>query len=120
MGGIWYNVAMKAHINYCKHTAFNKWNVVVIAVVVVLVAAALGVVFAPRAAASTATVYIEGRKVSTLDLADEFNPVAVYNGVLVRVNDGVVEAVYRGNVARVSKAGQKIIYPTLGVTVEVE
>ena len=110
---------MKEYVNYCKHTAFNKWSLVVVILVVAILAAALGVALAPRAAASTATVYMEGRKVSTLNLAEDYNRVAVYNGVLVRVNDGRVETVFRGHTAGVSKAGQKIVYPTVGLVVEV-
>ena len=110
---------MKEHIEYCKDNAFNRWNILVVAVVIVLLAAALTVALLPRSTASVATVYVEGKKMITIDLGEDVGHVYRYNGVIVRVNNGRLETVYHGHAAGIGKVGQKIVYPTAGVVVEV-
>lgn len=114
-----YNSGMKAQVERTRSTPFAKWDILVAAIVLAVVLAVLLVVLLPKDAPTTATVYVDGKVVSTMQLDDEFNPVRVYNGVQVRVSDGKVQTVYEGRVATLYKSNDKIVYPTLGVVVEV-
>lgn len=113
-----YNFDMNAYAEHNKTRVLGKWDLLVAALVVVVVTACLLTVLLPRESAATVTVYVDGKAVSTLALGQPYNPVATYSGVQVRVNGDKLETVYRGRVATLSRKGDKIIYPTLGVVVE--
>ena len=115
-----YNEDMKEYATFNKQTPITKWNLLLVGLVVLVLLATLVVTLLPRSAAATATVYVDGKAVSTLDLGAEFNRVATYNGVLVRVTDVKLQTVYRQQVATLSSKGDKILFPTLGVVVELD
>ena len=114
-----YNVVMKEYAQHNKNKPIAKWHIVLAVLVVAILVATLTVTLLPREVATSAVVYVDGKAVSTLDLSAEYNKVATYSGVQVRVNNGAVETVYKDRVARLSHKGDKIVYPTLGVVVEV-
>ena len=109
---------MKEDVVFCKSKPFTKWSIAFVALLMIVVAVALIVSFVPVAEASIAIVKIDGKAVATLRLSDDLNPVANYRGVIVRAYNGAVETVYQGQVASEHRAGKSIVYPTLGVEVE--
>lgn len=111
---------MKEYVKHCKSTPFSRWDWIVVAAIVVIVVVLVVLIAVPQRAATKATVYVEGRAVATLDLTAEYNPVATYNGVLVRVNNGTLETVYKDRTATFCRIGDKAVYPTLGVVVELD
>ena len=111
---------MNEYVTHNKSSLFHVADVILIVMVVVILTVALVTAFMPRAEATVAHVYVDGKLVRDLRYDDDYSPVATYNGVLVRVSDRYVETVYRDRVSRVSGKGGKLIYPTEGVVVEVD
>jgi hypothetical protein len=111
---------MNEYATFNKEKPFTRFNCILIAVLAVLMVAVLLVTLLPRDSATYAIVYVEGREVSRLDLSSQYNKVASYNGVLVRVDNGAVQTVYGDRVANLTRTGDSIVYPTLGVSVELK
>ena len=109
---------MKDYARNNKNTPITKWDWLLAVLVVAVLVATLALTLTPRDRAEVATVYVDGAAVSTLYLGADYNKVATYSGVLVRADGGAVETVHNGRVARLSRKGDKIVFPTLGVVVE--
>ena len=119
-GYLRYNVTMKEYAYHNKRNPLAKWHIALAVLVLAVLVAVLTVTLLPRDAATTATVYVGGKAVSTLDLSAEYNPVATYQGVQVRVSDGALQTLYQDKVATLKNKGDKIVYPTLGVVVALD
>lgn len=109
---------MNAYYAYSKKTIFNKMSLILVAVLCVLVLATCLVTLTPKDAAAEVRIYQNGKKVATLDLSDDYNPVATYSGVRVLTADGAVRVTYREKTVTLEKKGNRLVYPTLGLVVE--